>query len=485
MLARVSALFVRTLAADFITPVRAYGVVYKQLGHRSSFLFESVVPGERWGRYSIIGCLPAQEGVYAGDDPLGTIGQEIMDLPKPDTFIEALVDARFGWLSYDVANQLHKIEECDGLHPLGRVMSGQTIILFDNLEQTLTIASRNENVVKRCENEFRRAAELIPMAVPERGALPDGVEVGLSDEAYGERVTRAKEYIAAGDAFQIVLARSFRAPVGDSDPFDVYRALRVLSPSPYLYFMHFSSSEMAYGLDVAGASPETMVRVEGDTMTLRPIAGTRRRGKDAAEDLRLEAELKSDPKERAEHVMLVDLARNDVGRVATPGSVKITKEMEVERFSHVMHLVSEVTGEIAPGTKRGDVLKSAFPAGTLTGAPKVRAMQIIRELEIEARNQYGGAIGYFLPGGDFDVAIAIRTAVAWGGQYTVMAGAGIVADSDPAAEAQETRNKAAAALAAIRAAHDVAAVRSAEEAAKKKKDEEAAKAAAAPPEPKG
>jgi anthranilate synthase component 1 len=337
MLARVSELFTRTLAADFITPVRAYAVVYKLLGNRSSFLFESVVPGERWGRYSIIGCMPTSEGVYAGDDPLGTLGQEIVDLPKPATFIEALVGARVGWISYDVANQLHKIEDCEGLHPLGRVMSNQTIILFDNLEQTMTIASRNENVVKRCELEFRRAAELVPMPVPARGALPDGLELGIGDEAYVEKVGRAKEYIAAGDAFQIVLARSFRAPMGDTDPFDVYRALRVLSPSPYLYFMHFANSEMAYGLDIAGASPETMARVEGDEITLRPIAGTRRRGKDDAEDVRLADELKADAKERAEHVMLVDLARNDIGRIATPGSVEITKEMEVERFSHVMH----------------------------------------------------------------------------------------------------------------------------------------------------
>jgi anthranilate synthase component 1 len=477
----VSELYLRKLAADFITPVRAYGVVYKQLGHRSSFLFESVVPGERWGRYSIIGCLPNAEGVYTGDDPLGSIGAEIKNLKKPDTFIEALVEAQFGWFSYDVANQLHKIEPAEGRHVLGRVMSGQTIILFDNLEQTLTIASKIENVVKRCEGELRKAAELVPMPVPSRGALPDDIQLGLSDEAFAERVARAKEYIAAGDAFQIVLARSFRTPIRDSDPFDVYRALRVLSPSPYLYFMHFSQHQMADALDIIGASPETMVRVEGNKITLRPIAGTRPRGKDEDEDRRFADELASDPKERAEHVMLVDLARNDIGRVATPGTVKITKQMEVERFSHVMHLVSEVTGEIAPDTSHGDVLKSTFPAGTLTGAPKVRAMQIIRELEVEARDHYGGAIGYFMPGGDFDIAIAIRTAVAYGGEYTVMAGAGVVEGSNPAAEAEESRNKAASCLSAIKAAQDLAAVRASEEAARKKKEEEAV---AKEPDPK-
>jgi anthranilate synthase component I len=272
-------------------------------------------------------------------------------------------------------------------------------------------------------------------------------------------VGRAKEYIAAGDVFQVVLARRFSSPRGDADPFDVYRALRVLSPSPYLYFLDFAPTGSAPGVQIAGASPETMVRYAGGKMTLRPIAGTRPRGATEAEDEALAAELLADPKERAEHVMLIDLARNDVGRVSRAGSVELTANMVIERYSHVMHIVSEVTGRPRPEVTPGDVVRSAFPAGTLSGAPKVRAMQIIREIEPDARGVYGGAVGYAMPDGSLDFAIAIRTVVAEDGVFQVTAGAGIVEGSVPAMEAQETRNKAQAGLAAIRAAQDAAASR--------------------------
>jgi anthranilate synthase component 1 len=469
----------KTLAADFITPVRAYAVVYKALGHRSSFLFESVVPGERWGRYSIIGCLPASESQLGRPAPIAELMQEVAAIPRPASFVEALSRARVGWLSYDVANHLNGIAPWDDEAPLARFMCDMTIILFDNLEQTLTIGSPNAGTVLRCEQELRRAAELAPMPMPDRGAAPPHVDVSLSDDAFAAKVALAKEYIAAGDAFQIVLARRFTAPFRASDPFDVYRALRVLSPSPYLYFMHFAESEVVVPLDIAGASPETMARYADGRVTLRPIAGTRPRGKDADDDARLERELLADAKERAEHVMLVDLARNDVGRVAKPGTVQITQEMKVERFSHVMHIVSEVTGEVRDDATPADVLASAFPAGTLSGAPKVRAMQIIRELETGARNHYGGGIGYFMPGGEFDVAIAIRTVVAFQGQYELMAGAGVVEGSDPAAEAEETRNKAKAGLAAIKAAQDAYERKVAEDEAKAKREADAAAKAAA------
>ena len=295
-------------------------------------------------------------------------------------------------------------------------------------------------------------------------------------------MSRAKEYIAAGDVFQVVLARTFTVPRAGRDPFDVYRALRVLSPSPYLYYLDYASTPYgASPFTIAGASPETLVRLVGGKMTLRPIAGTRPRGAGDAEDAALAAELLADPKERAEHVMLIDLARNDVGRVSEPGSVELTANMIVERYSHVMHIVSEVTGKPRADITPADVFRSAFPAGTLSGAPKLRAMQIIRELEEEARSVYGGAVGYVMPDGSLDFAIAIRTVLFTEGRFEVTAGAGIVEGSVPALEAQETRNKARAALAAIRAAQDAVTTRAEIEArrATKKAQEEARRLAEA------
>jgi anthranilate synthase component 1 len=266
-------------------------------------------------------------------------------------------------------------------------------------------------------------------------------------------VLRAQEYIAAGDAFQVVLARTFTVPRDGRDPFDAYRAMRLINPSPYMYYLDFPPAPGETSrTQIAGASPETLVRLESGRMTVRPIAGTRPRGKTPAEDLALEKELLADAKELAEHVMLIDLGRNDVGRVAETGSVKVVRNMTIERFSHVMHIVSEVEGRVAPGTPRLDVARSAFPAGTLSGAPKVRAMQIIRELEARPRNIYGGAIGYIAPNGDLDLAIAIRTAVCKGDRFEVTAGAGIVESSVPSSEAQETRAKARGVLCAIAAA---------------------------------
>jgi anthranilate synthase component 1 len=278
------------------------------------------------------------------------------------------------------------------------------------------------------------------------------VDVTMSDAEYGVAVNRAKEYIRAGDAFQIVPARTFSVAAGETDPFDVYRALRVLSPAPYMYLLELPAREGAPPVAIAGASPETLVRSERGRITLRPIAGTRWRGGSPEEDERLAQEMLADPKERAEHVMLIDLARNDVGRVSRAGSVHVPERLLVERYSHVMHIVSEVQGEIASGLSPWDVIRATFPAGTLTGAPKVRAMQIIRELEVRPRGAYGGAIGYITRGSDLDLAIAIRTVVMENGRFEVTAGAGIVADSIPELEAAETRNKARAALAAIHAA---------------------------------
>jgi len=335
----------------------------------------------------------------------------------------------------------------------------------------VTLAGPTQSAVNRCEWEMTHGPELFSLSAPDPNAAPEFVDVNVNDEAFMARVTRAKEYIAAGDVFQVVLARAFSSPQRGADPFDVYRALRVLSPSPYLYYLEFAEREWAGGLAIAGASPETLVRLQNGKMTLRPIAGTRPRGATEAEDERLAAELLADPKERAEHVMLIDLARNDVGRVCEPGSVELTTNMAVERYSHVMHIVSEVTGKPRADVSPGEVLRAAFPAGTLSGAPKVRATQIIREMEEDARGVYGGAVGYAMPDGTFDFAIAIRTVVARDGRFEVTAGAGIVEGSEPASEAQETRNKAQAALAAIRAAQDAVPEREARQEARKQREE--------------
>jgi anthranilate synthase component 1 len=496
----VSSIVTRTLAADHLTPVRAYAALRSHARDRSSFLFESVHPGERWGRYSIIGYRAQSESMHpVGRDAIADIAESIgaREAPAPITgslFSDAenlaarMTRSLVGYITYDTVNQIHDIEPWEGTDVLARMMRDTTVVVFDNLRQTVTIAGESIPHVNRCEWEMTHGPELFALDAPDPKLAPEAVETATDDAAFMERVEKAKEYIKAGDVFQVVLARTFTAPLRNADPFDVYRALRVLSPSPYLYFVDFAETQFALGITIVGASPETMVRYSDRKMTLRPIAGTRKRGASEAEDAALAAELLADPKERAEHVMLIDLARNDVGRVAEPGSVKLTANMEVERYSHVMHIVSEVQGTTRADVGPGDVFRSAFPAGTLSGAPKVRATQIIREMEPESRGVYGGAIGYITPEGSLDLAIAIRTVVVRNGQFEVTAGAGIVEGSVPESEAQETRNKAQAALAAIRAAHDAVTQREeilarraarAEREKKAKEEQEAAERAAA------
>jgi anthranilate synthase component 1 len=360
-----------------------------------------------------------------------------------------------GYLAWDLVHAIDKVPGWGSrvIAPLARFFGGATIIVFDGLSHTLTIAAENMADVEQAREHLEHIEPPPPLALPDRSRLPPGVEVDVDDAAYGQMVRRGKEYIAAGDAFQIVLARTFSLPTAGRDPFDAYRAMRVLNPSPYMYFLDLPpAAGERTRTQIAGASPETLVRLEDGTMTVRPLAGTRARGKTPEEDAALERELLADPKERAEHVMLIDLGRNDVGRVASTGSVKLLRNMEIERYSHVMHIVSEVTGRIPPGTPPLEVLRAAFPAGTLSGAPKVRAMQIIRELEAGPRGIYGGAVGYVSEQGDIDFAIAIRTAVCREDRFVVTAGAGIVEGSDPASEAEETRNKARSALCAIQTA---------------------------------
>jgi anthranilate synthase component 1 len=291
----------------------------------------------------------------------------------------------------------------------------------------------------------RPAPPLRPLD-PVLGDAPPPPTSTVTREAFEAGVRRIQEYILAGDAFQVVYSQRFQVPRGDVDPFDVYRALRVINPSPYMYHLEFPEAV------VTGASPEVMVRLEGGDVEVRPIAGTRRRGATAEEDAALEAELRSDPKELAEHTMLIDLGRNDLGRVSAPGTVRLTERMVVERYSHVMHLTSNVRGRGVAGVRPNDVVRASFPAGTLSGAPKIRAMEIIEELEPARRGIYGGAVGYLSYTGNMDLAIAIRTLVAKNDTIYVQAGAGVVADSVPALEYKECVNKARAVVGAVEVA---------------------------------
>jgi anthranilate synthase component 1 len=467
----------RTIVGDGLTPVRAYASLRAADPNGASFLLESVVGGERWGRFSLLGYRPKYEAVLdrsgwsiRGNGPAFTADPKAKDAivaasalfaPEEHTGDMATRFARshVGYMAWDIVHLIDKVppgsDETWKKHYLApaRFLGGATVVVFDALAQTVTIASEDADDVDRALADLHRPVTLSDIAIPDRSKIPRDVRVDLDDEAYKARVRRAQEYIAAGDAFQVVLARTFSIDRAERDPFDVYRAMRLINPSPYMYFLDLPPGPGETDrLRIAGASPETMVRLEDGTMTVRPLAGTRPRGKTPDEDAALEKELLADPKERAEHVMLIDLGRNDVGRVAKIGSVDLVRKFEIEHFSHVMHIVSEVRGKVPETTPPLEVVRAAFPAGTLSGAPKVRAMQIIRELEARPRGIYGGAVGYVGGNGDLDFAIAIRTMLCKGDTFEITAGAGIVEASDPQSEADETRNKARGVLCAIEAA---------------------------------
>jgi anthranilate synthase component 1 len=471
----------RTVIADGLTPVRAYASLRAADPEGASFLLESVVGGERWGRYSILGYRPRYEAlldrrgwtvrrgsgateapppsfVGAPGDPIASAGPLFRRLgATADRSMAAkFATSHVGYLAWDIIHLIDKVPPGNDATwnkhfvPLAHFLGGATVVVFDALDQTVTVASEDPSAVARALEDLERAPRLTAIEVPDRSRIPSAIETDLEDDAFMARVRKAKEYIAAGDAFQIVLARTFSLPRGGRDPFDVYRAMRLVNPSPYMYYLDLPPAGPDTGrLAIAGASPETLVRLEDELMTVRPLAGTRPRGKTPAEDAALEAELLADPKERAEHVMLIDLGRNDVGRVCQIGSVELVRRMEIERYSHVMHIVSEVRGRVRPDVPPLEVARAAFPAGTLSGAPKVRAMQIIRELEARPRGIYGGAVGWIGATGDLDLAIAIRTLVCKGDALEVTAGAGVVEASDPQSEADETRNKARGVLCAI------------------------------------
>jgi anthranilate synthase component I len=456
----------REIPGDLLTPVSAFLAVAGRSEH--AFLLESVTGGERVGRYSFLGRDPSLvveargtrvvERDAAGERVLETGLIETLRarmLPRAAVVpgLPRFTGGAVGYLSYDAIRLFERIPDRHGTGA-GLVASFavfRSVVAFDHARQRLVLIAlaepgsrtafdRAEASLDALEADLRRGPAFAtgargPAAWPE-APFADG-------KAYEADVARAKEHIAKGDVFQVVLSRqsTVSCPV---DPFAAYRALRTVNPSPYMYYLRNGATS------IAGASPEMLVRVEGGGVEARPIAGTRPRGPTEAEDAALAAELLADPKERAEHLMLVDLARNDLGRVSRFGSVKVPELMLVERYSHVMHIVSSVTGELREGCDALDALRAAFPAGTLSGAPKIRAMQLIDELEPVPRGLYGGALGYVDFGGNLDFCIAIRTLVIAGGRATLQAGAGIVADSEPAAERRETEAKAGALLEALR-----------------------------------
>jgi anthranilate synthase component 1 len=471
----------REFPFDTDTAVSAY---HKLAREPFGFLLESVVGGETWARYTILGSEPRAAWRLFGrrietwtpgagwqdqgesDDPLGAFdrmlkAQRPAELPGLPRFWGGAV----GYFGYDVVRLIERLphapEDDRGLPDAVFMLTG-TVLVIDNLfnRARAVVAVETEGVSqselqKRYTSAVQELDRLTRRLREEKGPDPldladpsgdadDPFESTTTREGYEDGVRRVQEYIRAGDAFQVVLSQRLTVPLA-ARPFDLYRALRTLNPSPYLFFLELD------GVRLIGSSPEVMVRLEEGRVTVRPIAGTRRRGKDAVEDARLSADLLADPKEVAEHLMLLDLGRNDVGRVARWGTVRVPHRMVIEKYSHVLHLVSTVEGELRDGMSAMDVFRASFPAGTVSGAPKVRAMEIIDELEPRRRGPYAGAVGYFGYGGrTMDTAIAIRTVVAQGGKAHVQAGAGIVADSQPAAEYEETLNKARALLRAVR-----------------------------------
>ena len=457
--------------ADLETPISSYR---KLAEGPYSYFFESVQGGEKWGRYSIIG-LPCRTvlKVFGHRAQVWVDGElsESTEVEDPLAFAEdfqhryrtapraglpVFHGGLVGYFAYDtvrfVEPRLAATAPPDRLGtPDILLMVSEEVLVFDNLAGTIRLVVNADpgidNALALAQERLRQLVARLPQPMaplPEvllggagSTALEQEAESDFTQPQYEAAVERVKEYVLAGDVMQVVPSQRMSIPF-DAPPLNLYRALRNLNPSPYMYFLDLDD------FHIVGSSPEILARLENGTVTVRPIAGTRRRGRTEAEDAQLEAELLADPKEIAEHLMLIDLGRNDVGRIARIGSVKLSDKMVVERYSHVMHIVSNVTGLIKAGKTAIDVLRATLPAGTLSGAPKIRAMEIIDELEPVKRGVYGGAIGYISWAGDMDTAIAIRTAVIKDGRLYVQAGGGVVADSVPRLEWKETRNKARA-----------------------------------------
>jgi anthranilate synthase component 1 len=463
----------REVLADLDTPLSTY---LKLADVPYSYLFESVYGGEKWGRYSIIG-LPSETVVRVKDqhitvthqgelieehsvrDPLEWIESfkqryNVPDIDELPRFNGGLV----GYFGYDTVRYVEpRLGQCPNPDPLGcpdiLLMVSNDLIVFDNLSGRLYLIVHadpaEKDAYQQAQKNLDKLTAHLRSATPNYCSSTHGKQIdendfvsGFTHDGFIDAVERAKQYITDGDIMQVVLSQRLSIPFS-AQPIDLYRALRTLNPSPYMYYLNLDD------FHIVGSSPEILVRMENDIITVRPIAGTRPRGKTAEEDKALEADLLNDPKELAEHLMLIDLGRNDAGRVSQVGTVQLTDKMIVERYSHVMHIVSNVTGNVVPEMTCIDALRATFPAGTVSGAAKVRAMEIIDELEPVKRGIYAGAVGYLSWSGNMDTAIAIRTAVIKDNTLHIQAGAGIVYDSVPEMEWQETMNKARAVFRAV------------------------------------
>ncbi len=471
--------------SDLETPVSAF---LKLGAPRRAFLLESAAQGQHMGRYSFLGVGARAVATYGDgvltvqengdqfevehDDPFNAAAELLAGYRPPHLGdLPPLAGGLVGYFGYDLVRHLEPLPDAPpddlGLPEMAFLLA-DTVLVFDHLKHTITVVANAfvegraidaayERAVQRISEVRARLAQPLPA-----GAENQAIAIGREEERPGESraltssmtraqyeagVERIREYIYAGDAFQVVLSQRFSTPI-DVSSFAIYRGLRAVNPSPYMYYIAFDDFALC------GSSPEPLITVQGGRVETRPIAGTRKRGANAAEDRQLIADLRADEKERAEHLMLVDLGRNDVGRVCVPGTVSVDDFMSLETYSHVIHMVSSVSGTLSEGKSPTEALKAAFPAGTVSGAPKVRAMQIIDELEPVRRGPYAGAIGYLSYGGDLDTCICIRTMIVKDGVAYIQAGAGIVADSDPQREFEETQNKAAALLRAIELAHD-------------------------------
>ena len=463
---------VREVLSDLDTPLSVY---LKLADAPHTYLFESVEGGERFGRYSIIGLPVRRVATFRGhrleirdhgqlvearevEDPFAEVealraAYSVPRLPDLPGFTGGLV----GWFGFECIGYIEpRLATGDKPDELGTpdilLMLSEEVAVFDNLKGRLYLIVHADPRQAGAWEQAQARLDALTAKLRQPGSYPTPITRDVLDESHFvsgfthdgfiAAVEQSKEYIRAGDIFQVVLSQRLSVPF-NARPVDVYRALRALNPSPYMYFLDVGD------VQVVGSSPEILVRLEQGEVTVRPIAGTRPRGRTHDEDVALEAELLADPKERAEHLMLIDLGRNDTGRVSEAGTVQVGEQFVIERYSHVMHIVSEVTGRLLPGLSYADVLRATFPAGTVSGAPKIRALEVIRELEPIKRNVYAGSIGYIGWHGDADTAIAIRTAVIKDGRLHVQAGAGIVYDSDPEKEWDETMNKGRALFRAV------------------------------------
>ena len=461
------------ILADMETPLS----VFKKLGNKPfSYLFESVEGGEKWARYSLIG-LPSSRVIKVYKNQIkifhnGKIEEEITS-SDPLKFLEdyqdsikvklydhlpAFTGGLVGYLGYDCIRYIEpKLSHSNLPDPLGTpdalFMVSEEVAVFDNLNNKLhlIVLSESESGADICKAEERlkvlseKLGKPLTYETSEKigeSATENDFVSGFGEKEFKETVEKVKEYIKAGDVMQVVCSQRMSVPF-TADPVELYRSIRHLNPSPYLYYLNLEE------FHIVGSSPEILARLEDGEVTVRPIAGTRRRGKDEEDDLAMEKDMINDPKEIAEHLMLIDLGRNDVGKIAEPGSVEVTQKFGIERYSHVMHMVSNVRAKLRKGLKAMDVFRATFPAGTLTGAPKIRAMEIIDEFEPVKRGIYGGAVGYFSWQGNMDMAIAIRTAIIKDEVLYIQAGGGFVADSDPELEWKESLNKGRAIFKAV------------------------------------